>query len=182
MTSTATPTPGRFATSSICLAAVLTAVSLSREFVRQTLTTWQLADHIDSAELIVSELAANAVKETGLTDPAPQWEDVEAHHIIGVQLRVVDMRLYVEVWDRAEGSPVVPEQTPDAEGGRGLFLVDALSERWDVHRPTAGGKIVWARLPLAQTVDPPLLADLAFTQRVLEGLRRLPHLSMVGPR
>ncbi|GAA3736430.1 ATP-binding protein [Streptomyces tremellae] len=174
------PAPGRFAACSIRLAAVLTAVSLARAFVRQTLTDWQLAEQVDSAELIVSELATNAVKETGLTDPSPRWQDVRAHHIIGVQLRLVDTRLYVEVWDRAGGSPVVPEQTPDAEGGRGLFLVEALSERWDVHRSVAGGKVVWARLALTRAADAPPLADLAFAQRVLDGLRRLPDLSAAG--
>ncbi|MDX6354133.1 MAG: hypothetical protein QOF98_1036 [Streptomyces sp.] len=177
----------------IRFAAVLTAVGLSREFVRQTFQRWQLADQIDSAELIVSELVANAVKMTGVTNPQPTWDMVKAHHVIGVQLRLVDASLYVEVWDRGGGAPVIPEQSLDAEGGRGLFLVESLSKQWDIYRPAAGGQVIWAELPLNDLVNPtPLkealpirdpgghgpvageelaLVDLALTQRVLDGLR-----------
>nr|WP_223186903.1 ATP-binding protein [Streptomyces sp. CBMA29] len=117
------------------------AVGLAREFVRRTLRHWQLVDVLDSAELVVSELATNAVKSTG---------GDSGQHVVGVQLRLVEARLYVEVWDSGEGSAVVaPEQSLDAEGGRGLFLVAALCERWDSYRPTAGGKVVWGRLPVA---------------------------------
>ena len=35
----------------------------------------------------------------------------------------------------------------DTEGGRGLFLVDALSERWNWYDARAwGGKVVWAEV------------------------------------
>jgi anti-sigma regulatory factor (Ser/Thr protein kinase) len=178
---------------SLRLSAVLTAVSLSREFVRQTLQQWQLKEHIDSAELIVSELVTNAVKMTGIPDPEPKWSDIKGHHLIGVQVRIVDRSLYVEVWDSGTGSPVVPEQSPDAEGGRGLFLVETLSKRWDVYRPRSGGKVVWAELDVAKPPSAPLqadalpqrepgshgpvagvemdLVDQALMQRVLDGLR-----------
>jgi anti-sigma regulatory factor (Ser/Thr protein kinase) len=186
------PTPRNLSVSSIRLAAVLMAVSLSREFIRQTLAAWQLTDQIDSAEMIVSELVTNAVKTAGITDPKPTWNMIKAHHIIGVQLRLVDASLYVEVWDRGSGAPVVPEQSLDAEGGRGLFLVEALSKQWDVYRPTVGGKVIWAELVLDEPVNPPLLkealplhdpgahepvageelelVDMALMQRVLDGL------------
>jgi hypothetical protein len=62
--------------------------------------------------------------------------------------------LYVEVWDRGEGSPVRQQQTLEAEGGRGLFLVETVSRRWDVYRPPAGGKIIWAELALPGPVNP----------------------------
>jgi anti-sigma regulatory factor (Ser/Thr protein kinase) len=190
---TTPPTPTCLCVSSIRLAAVLTAVSLSREFVRQTLRLWQLADQIDSAELVVSEIVTNAVKSTGIAEPKPTWSMVKAEHIIGVQLRLVGASLYVEVWDRGDGSPVIPEQTLDAEGGRGLFLVESVSRRWGIHRPAVGGKTVWSELSLTEPVNPPLrgeglplrdpgthgpvageeleLMDIALMQRVLDGLR-----------
>jgi anti-sigma regulatory factor (Ser/Thr protein kinase) len=183
----------------IRLAAVLTAVSVSRAFVRQTLTQWQLAGRIDSAELIVSELVTNAVKETGITDPAPTWEAVKAHHVIGVQLRLVEHGLYVEVWDSGKGVPTIAEHGDEAEGGRGLFLVECVSEKWGVQRPAAGGKVVWAELSTGGPAGGPLPSlpslpprglpqresgghgpvpgeeldqvDLALMQRVLDGLR-----------
>lgn len=150
MTSTA---PRNLHVAGVRCAATLTAVSSSRAFVRQTLGRWQLADQVADAEVIVSELVTNAVKVTGVSThrtpaPRPERTDIRACHVIEVQLRQVDRSLYVEVWDAAEGSPKVPEQDLDAEGGRGLFLVGALATRWDVHHPQRGGKVVWAELAL----------------------------------
>jgi anti-sigma regulatory factor (Ser/Thr protein kinase) len=178
--------------------AVLTAVSLSREFVRHTLRRWQLADRMDTAELIVSELVTNAVKMTGAHDPEPKRSDAKGHHLIGVQVRMADRSLYVEVWDPGSGSPIVPEQSLDAEGGRGLFLVETLSKRWDVFWPRSGGKVVWAELDIAMPPSAPLqaealpqrepgshdpvagvemeLVDQALMQRVLDGLRQALYL------
>ncbi|MGC5343776.1 ATP-binding protein [Streptomyces sp. DT24] len=195
-------TPTSLYVSSIRLAAVTTAANVSRAFIRQTLLRWQLADFIDGAELIVSELVTNAVKETGIIEPSPSWEMVRAHHILGVQIRLVNDNLYVEVWDRGDGEPAIPEQTNDAESGRGLFLVDVLSEKWGVHRPAVGGKIVWAKLPLDKPLDVPLLTeglpqrdpgthgpvageelklvDKALVQRVLDGLRQLSESELRG--
>jgi anti-sigma regulatory factor (Ser/Thr protein kinase) len=195
-------TPRILYVSSIHLAAVLTAVSLSRAFVRQTLATWQLSDQIDSAELVVSELVTNTVKSTGFPDGQPKRQDITAQHIIGVQLRVVDARLYVEVWDRGDGTPAIPEQSLDAEGGRGLFLVASLSRRWDIYRPAVGGKVTWAELALTEPVRPPVpsrvttldapdvqgpeagvevkRANLAFTQRFLGGVRHRPDVRVAG--
>jgi anti-sigma regulatory factor (Ser/Thr protein kinase) len=180
----------------IRLEAVFAAVSVSREFVRKTLGDWQVLDQIDVAELLVSELVTNAVKTTAVTDA------VSAPEKIGVQLRAVHTELYVEVWDGGEGSPVIPEQFLDAEGGRGLFLVESLSTRWGIYRPAAGGKIVWSELTLAEPVKPSLLAealpvrdpgthgpvagsrwervDIALVQRALDGFRDLPDLRLTG--
>lgn len=180
--------------SAIRLEAVLKAVGPSREFVRRTLRLWRLPELVDSAELVVSELVTNAVKSTG--DPGREVRDATACPAVGVQLRALGASLYVEVWDQGSGSPTIPEQTLGAEGGRGLFLVQALSTRWSVYRPSAGGKIVWAELALdepeygpataertpmpAPSLHGPLAggeleqADAALTQRVLDGLGARP--------
>jgi anti-sigma regulatory factor (Ser/Thr protein kinase) len=195
-------TPTNLWVSNIRLVAVLTAVGLAREYVRQTLRLWQVVEEIDSAKLVVSELVTNAVRSIGITEASPEWERVTAQHVIGVQLRLVGGSLYVEVWDRGDGSPVVPEQTPDAEGGRGLFLVESVSKRWGIHRPAVGGKTVWAELSLTGPAGPLLLTDglprrdpgahgptageelervdRALVQRVVEGLRQLPDAALVG--
>ncbi|WP_188283492.1 ATP-binding protein [Streptomyces sp. CBMA29] len=130
------------------LKAAFGSVGLAREFVRKTLGDWQVADQIDIAELVVSELATNAVKSA----------DAMARDI-GVQLRSVERALYIEVWDGGDGTPGIPEQTLDAEGGRGLFLVASLSTRWGVHRPAVGGKIVWSELTLTEPAQPPFLVE-----------------------
>ena len=62
-------------------------------------------------------------------------------------------RVLIEVWD-ADPEPPAPKDLgedgipdPQEEGGRGLFLVAALSTRWDwylTQEPT--GKVVWCEL------------------------------------
>jgi anti-sigma regulatory factor (Ser/Thr protein kinase) len=188
-------TPRGLHVASIRLDAVFVSVGLAREFVRKTLGDWQVSDQIDDAELMVSELVTNAVKSAGVADAVPKGEG------IGVQLRAMETELYVEVWDGGEGSPGIPEQVLDAEGGRGLFLVEALSKRWGIYRPAVGGKIIWSELTLSEPVKPPYigelpvrdpgahgpmagatvkLVDIALVQRVLDGLRNLPDLRLAG--
>jgi anti-sigma regulatory factor (Ser/Thr protein kinase) len=191
--------PKNLAVSSIRLAALFTAVGASRAFIRQTLTAWHLAGAVDVAELVVSELVTNAVKSTGITARAPMLGDITDHHLIGLQLRLQDDSLFVEVWDRGDGAPVIPEQSLTAEGGRGLFLVESLTTRWDIFHPEVGGKIVWAELPLIDTAQPSAEAnrlpqcvqgkrgpvadgvleviDLALMQRVLDGWQLWPAVS-----
>lgn len=179
--------------SRINFAAVLSAVPCARMFSRAALRHWDLADHADEAELITSELVGNAVKATGVTEQQAKSWHVTARHVIGVQLRVIDTDLYVEVWDSDTAAPVKRTAPLDAEGGRGLLLVEAMCQNWDVYRPEEGGKVVWARLALSHSARPlpgrpqltrrvpgatapptgevTRLADAALLQRVLEGLR-----------
>jgi anti-sigma regulatory factor (Ser/Thr protein kinase) len=102
-----------------------------------------------NTELLVSELVTNAVKATaGNNDQAA----------ICLQLSGDNARVLIEVWDADPQSPVPKDLgedgTPDPqeEGGRGLFLVAALSTRWAwylTEKPT--GKVVWCEL----SAEPP---------------------------
>ncbi|MFJ7189696.1 ATP-binding protein [Streptomyces bacillaris] len=145
-------TPHLLYVTSLRLAAVPSAVGRSRVFIRQTLQHWRLPDYIDVVELVVSELVTNAIEATGTTAPQPKWTAITDEDVIGVQLRIIDARLYVEVWDRSTGAPVRKHPDDDAEGGRGLLLIEAMTEHWDVYQSEVGGKIVWAELSL---VEPP---------------------------
>jgi hypothetical protein len=54
-------------------------------------------------------------------------------------------RIAVQVWDANNQLPARHPATPDAESGRGLLLVESLSDAWDSYRPQrSSGKIVWA--------------------------------------
>ncbi|WP_416982937.1 ATP-binding protein [Streptomyces sp. T028] len=181
--------------SRVHLVAVGSAVSVSRAFVRQTLAHWKLSDYAPDCALMMSELVSNAVKETGFADRQPKSWEITAAHVVAVQLRAIGEVLYVEVWDRSPLVPVKQEVTAEAEGGRGLHLVEALAKDWGIYRPPAGGKIVWAMVPLASlpspSLDGPTLqlrmpdgvtpppgpvkqqASTALMQRVLDGLRQL---------
>ncbi|MER8156286.1 ATP-binding protein [Streptomyces sp. NPDC094472] len=139
--------------SSLRLAAVPTAVGCSRMFVGHTLKLWQLEEHAETATLVMSELVTNAVKASGIAEPEPKSWRIMAEHVIGIQLRAIEASLYVEVWDRTEVTPVRKNPSLEAEGGRGLLLVDQLAKRWDTYRPRVGGKVVWAELPLGLPVD-----------------------------
>lgn len=179
----------------LTLAAVPSAACCARAFTTTILRWWGATQVLDDALLVVSELVTNAVTATGPDTPDPKWSDVKAEHVLGVQLRVVDMHLYVEVWDRSTEVPKIREQAAEAEGGRGLLLVEALAKNWGTFRPPAGGKIVWVELalfkpPMLTTEVPPLQQRLprnvrapegkaktqietALMQRVLDGLRKL---------
>ncbi|MFI1955913.1 ATP-binding protein [Streptomyces xinghaiensis] len=190
------PAPNWLYVSSLRLAAVGTAAGVARMFVRHHLTYLGMSEHIADGELVVSELVTNAVEATGISDPAVKLHDIQAQHLVAVQLRVVDTRLFIEVWDRSLEEPVRKDVGENAEGGRGLVLVEALAQRWGVAHPPAGGKVVWAELVIGKVPAPrgpfgnrprleqrvpqatrPLqgeafeLASTALLERVLEGLR-----------
>ncbi|WP_079130861.1 ATP-binding protein [Streptomyces sp. H-KF8] len=92
----------------------------------------------DTVELVVAELAANAV-----THGRVPGRDAE----LRLSRDADGTRVRVEVSDvRGERLPVpAPDDGPLAEGGRGLALVAALAEKWGVaERPKGPGKTVWA--------------------------------------
>ncbi|MFI5978707.1 ATP-binding protein [Streptomyces sp. NPDC051452] len=108
------------------------SVHLARTFTCATLAGWSLSGRRDDVLLCVSELATNA-----LLHGVPRGR--------GYLLRLVRHGggvLRVEVHDSGSGEVRVPEPSVDAEGGRGLLLVTALSDKWGVE-PRSPGKIVW---------------------------------------
>ncbi len=135
----------------ITLAAVLTAVSCSRVFVRQCLTGVGLGSLGDDAELVVSELVTNAVKATGVVGADPRWAELGDLALIELRL-VVAKSLFVEVWDRDPRPPVAGDPMLGDESGRGMYIVGQLSVRWDCYFPDRGGKVVWAELEIGPEV------------------------------
>ncbi|QOV34849.1 SpoIIE family protein phosphatase [Streptomyces ferrugineus] len=107
-------------------------VSRARVAVTGQLAAWDLDDLAFATELIVSELVTNAIRHA--TGP--------------VQLRLLrDRALICEVSDGAGTSPRLRRARSTDEGGRGLFLVAQLTERWGT-RYTPHGKIIWTEQPL----------------------------------
>lgn len=124
-----------------------------RWHVRETLRAWGLPGLIDSAVLVASELVSNSV--AALADPGT----VDAGHpsglprlaggtvpAIAVRLRSDGGLLLIEVWDGAGGKPERREAGPDDESGRGLAIVEALSEAYGCDPHSGGGKVCWALL------------------------------------
>ncbi|WP_432142149.1 ATP-binding protein [Streptomyces sp. bgisy084] len=111
------------------------AVPHARRIIRAELVRWGLHEHVDTAELLVSELVTNALQHA--------WGPIRlrmSHSVDGRTLRC----------DIADGCPAAPPAArpparTDEEHGRGLHLVEQLSTRWGTLR-TPAGKIVWFEL------------------------------------
>ncbi|MFI5555943.1 SpoIIE family protein phosphatase [Streptomyces sp. NPDC051738] len=109
----------------------------ARRLTRRTLRDWDLDDLSESTELLVSEVVANAVR-------------FASRPIVLRLLRTDVLRCEVE-----DDSPIVPRMRHarlSDEGGRGLFLVDQLAQRWGVTRVSTG-KVVWFEQPLPSDRD-----------------------------
>ncbi|MEW1829401.1 ATP-binding protein [Streptomyces sp. NPDC088196] len=143
------------ATARFNLAAVDAAVPASRWFVRHVLRHWQLDDYSYVAQLLASELVTNAVAATGEVGTRPTRPELADLDLVAAQLRTYERRLFVEVWDSNPDQPVVQGWRLDAESGRGLVLIDAMSRRWGTYDAGVGGKVVWAELELEAPAIPP---------------------------
>jgi hypothetical protein len=117
------------------------AVPSARAHLRQLLSSWDRAALSQDAGVVVSELVTNSVAASAGRRPALVlvWLGSDSHCLL---LSVAD------------ASPLPPARLnlgPDAEGGRGLALVEALSSRWGWYPASGTGlkKVVWAewRLP-----------------------------------
>jgi hypothetical protein len=85
------------------------------------------------ALLVVSELVTNAIRHGG----AP----------IELRLRHEPHQLVITVSDGAVTLPAPRDMDPTSAWGRGLHLVEAVTDRWGAH-PIGAGKTVWAIVPL----------------------------------
>ncbi|MFD6887965.1 ATP-binding protein [Streptomyces sp. NPDC059957] len=120
-----------------------------RRILRMFLTQWELDALADAAELALTELVANVVR-----------------HVPGRGCAVLILRqpdgLRVEVSD---GCPTPPRPAPDSgelsEGGRGLLLVEAVTDRWGADANSTG-KTVWFECD----VPPPATSGSARARRL----------------
>ncbi|WP_010282501.1 ATP-binding SpoIIE family protein phosphatase, partial [Streptomyces sp. SA3_actF] len=106
------------------------AVSRARRLAREALERWGLERHIDTVQLLVSEVVTNAIRYA--TRP------------VTLRLLRTDV-LRVEVGDDVPQLPRVRNARTTDEGGRGLYLVKRLARRWDATR-LGNGKVVWFEL------------------------------------
>ena len=108
------------------------AVAQAREFLRAVICPTHHSAATADAELLVSELVTN-----GMRHAAPP-----------IILRVEcegDDALRVLVCDASPVMPHVNHAKPEDESGRGMFLVDYISDEWGAE-PLKDGKATWFRL------------------------------------
>ncbi|EPJ41609.1 hypothetical protein STAFG_1340 [Streptomyces afghaniensis 772] len=102
-----------------------------RRIVRSFLEEWRMPELSDAVELGVTELLANVVQHV----PDRRCALLLLRQPAGVR---------VEVTDGSDRLPVSPDRLdPEAEGGRGLLLLDAMADKWGVSLWRGGGKTVW---------------------------------------
>ena len=186
---------------SLQLGALPTAAPCARLHAKHLLWEWGLKEIAGTAELLVSELITNGVKAAqAMEQKPPVW----------LRLSTNNIQLLVEVWD-GNTWPPNPRELEDGlpaledEGGRGLFLVATLSDRWNWYLTQEPiGKVVWCELHVqqssttedsetashalprrvahAQHIAPAKAMDDPFTlRRVRDGLRELDHARPVIP-
>jgi anti-sigma regulatory factor (Ser/Thr protein kinase) len=122
------------------LGALPGAVSCARLHARQLMWEPVLTRLSESAELLVSELVTNAMHASRAMEritPVRLW------------LLADKTRVLILVWDASPREPARMNISEDTESGRGLLLVEAISDRWDWYFPQdTGGKVVWALLEM----------------------------------
>ncbi|WP_407646088.1 ATP-binding SpoIIE family protein phosphatase [Actinacidiphila oryziradicis] len=107
-------------------------VGRARRLVRQALRRWDLEALEDSVELLVSEVVTNAVRY--------------AERPITLRLLRTDV-LRCEVGDDVPTLPRMRHAQPQDEGGRGLYLVNRMAQRWSATR-LSSGKVVWFEMAI----------------------------------
>ncbi|MFC8454829.1 ATP-binding protein [Kitasatospora sp. NPDC057223] len=108
------------------------SAALARQLVAKSLADWGAITATDTAELIVTELVANAVRHTGC-------------RCIAVSVRIESRTVRVAVRDSSVTLPVFVNTGTTETSGRGIALVHALSTRWGVEEAYLG-KWVWAEI------------------------------------
>jgi anti-sigma regulatory factor (Ser/Thr protein kinase) len=137
-------------------AAIEEEVATLRRSVRAHLQAWGLPEFVDEAQLCVSELVANVITHVGAGTPTT------------LTILMKDAFLRIEVQD--PDTRVLPSlMTADAESesGRGMALVEAVTDRWGV-QILADRKVTWCEI--ATVSDARLKPDKALCMTRVEVL------------
>ncbi len=107
------------------------SVTAARRFAWRTLdgTPHEVREAV---ELMISELATNCIRH------------VQASFELSIHRTPEEIR--VEVSDPGSGTPAMRFPGPNDPTGRGLRIVDMLSDEWGVRPASPAGKTVWFRV------------------------------------
>jgi anti-sigma regulatory factor (Ser/Thr protein kinase) len=132
--------------SHLVLGALPSAVPCARLHARHILWEWGLQALTDPSELLVSELVTNAVHASeALTASRYAGRWAPGRPPVRLWLHGHQQHIAIQVWDANNQLPAPQLADPDAESGRGLLLVESLSDAWGTYRPQqSSGKVVWA--------------------------------------
>jgi anti-sigma regulatory factor (Ser/Thr protein kinase) len=119
--------------------AIPQSVHAARRFAIDTLSD-SPASTLEAVELMVSELATNCIRH----------ERTSFH----ITILESSQEIRVEVTDAGSGTPTMRSPGPDEPSGRGLQIVDMLSDSWGVELEEPSGKTVWFTMPAAVAMQP----------------------------
>ena len=114
----------------IVLADEPASASKARDFVSEHLMSHGLLHLVEDVALVTSELTTNAV--------------VHARTFFAVTLSRSDGLVRLTVRDGSTSLPIRTTPNPAGMSGRGLMLVELLSEEWGASTDSDGSKAVWA--------------------------------------
>ncbi|MPY53351.1 ATP-binding protein [Streptomyces acidicola] len=109
-------------------------VASLRRLMRLHLGLWGLHEVIDDAQLCLSELVSNVIAHVGVGTPAT------------LAVSISGTRLRIEVHDPdTRALPTLVDAEANSEAGRGMALIDAITDRWGVQL-NADKKVTWCEL------------------------------------
>ena len=112
------------------------SVPAARSCATAALRAWGLAASVlDDVALLLTELTTNAIRH--------------AQGIVGVEVGFDGDCLVVRVHDGGITAPRVVHPASDDEGGRGLWLVECIADRWGWEASGQHGKVVWFEVATA---------------------------------
>ena len=111
------------------------SVERARAFVAGSLAE-AAREHREVATLLTSELATNAV--------------LHANSAFDVRIELTDTQIRVEVADLGDGLILLAPTSDRVDGGRGLWIVSQLSDRWGVEAGDNGANVVWFEIDVAK--------------------------------
>ncbi|MEU9980639.1 ATP-binding protein [Streptomyces sp. NPDC050856] len=126
------------------LQALPSRIGQVRRIVSAQLRYWNLDCLIEKAALGVTELLTNVHRHA------------EPDKVCTVELELLLDRLTVSVHDHDPRLPMANLSDPLATSGRGLALIEAVSESWGARPQGDSGKVVWFTLPAPAATPTPL--------------------------
>lgn len=107
------------------------SVSAARRFVCAVVAAWGYPDLAERTKVPVSELMTNAVRH--------------ARRPVDLRVHRTRREVIVEISDDDPHAPQPRMADPEDENGRGLMLVDSMTDAWGT-RLTGSGKTIWFSL------------------------------------